>query len=146
LDPGVSSFNSAFGDIWLYDYLYSKALYLSAKAAPLAFRPRARQRRWSRSTDQSLSEMGEAMRKGEAHSALARQRISEGKKLTPDERLQKDRDLLRLMGPVHSWEFAERVNCSEKSAVYRLRYLYDAGYATRTTDRRSRGYTYEVKS
>ena len=82
------------------------------------------------------------MKRGEKHSEATKRAMSESHKMTEAQRTAKDRDALRLMGPVKTWEFAERVGCSEKMAVYRLRRLYDAGLATRESDRRSRGYTY----
>jgi len=86
------------------------------------------------------------MKKGEAHSEATKRLMSESKKLSPEERLQKDHDALRLIGPAKTWEFAERIGCSEKSAVYRLRYLYDAGLASRSRERGATAYTYEVKT
>jgi hypothetical protein len=84
------------------------------------------------------------MNKGEQHSADTRRRIAETVKEPLADRLARDREALRLIGPVHTWEFAERVGCSEKMAVYRLRRLYEAGLATRSPTRRPRGYKYEA--
>ncbi len=62
-----------------------------------------------------------------------------------ERRIGEDCEALRLMGAVMTWEYADRVGCSEQIAKNRLRVLYEKGMATRKRERGQIGWTYKAK-
>lgn len=98
-------------------------------------------KRHSEETKQRLREA----HKGRKRSEDSIRRQSAEMKLTLDEKLARDREALRLMGAVRTWQYAERTGCSEKTAKERLRRLFERGLAERIKERGQIGWTYEAK-
>jgi len=67
------------------------------------------------------------------------------RRIPPADKAARDRKALAALGQAKSWEYAQRVGCSEQTAKNRLRRLYEAGLATRRRDRGEVGWTYEAK-
>jgi predicted transcriptional regulator len=83
---------------------------------------------------------------GVRHTDEAKRRMSAEKRLPMADRIARDLELLRALGGrTWTWEFAEHMGCSEATASWRLRRLFDRGLADRRHERGQRGWTYEAK-
>lgn len=98
-------------------------------------------KRHSEETKQRLSEA----HKGRKRSDDAKRRQTAELKLTMDERIARDRELLAALGQTKTWEYAEIAGVSEKVAKERLRRLFERGLAERVKERGQIGWTYEAK-
>jgi hypothetical protein len=77
---------------------------------------------------------------GKRHTEETKRRISEAMRRPLDEDLQ----VLGSVGQTTTWEFAERIGCSEQMARNRLNRLVAAGHAEKFMGRGSRSHTYVV--
>ncbi len=84
------------------------------------------------------------MRKGQKQTDEAKRRMSETKRIPPEQRIQEDRERLRLLGQTDRFVWAEKFGCSEKTANQRLGRLVEAGYAERYRQRGASAYTYTI--
>jgi Fic family protein len=80
--------------------------------------------------------------KGRKRTEESKLRQSAEMKLTTDEKLTRDRDMLDALGETKSWEYAVHMGISEQTAKNRLRRLFERGMADRHRERGQVGWTY----
>jgi hypothetical protein len=85
------------------------------------------------------------MRKGSKVSDEVRRRMSEGKRGTKAERIERDLELLAALGQTKTWEYAEIAGVSGQVGKDRLYRLYGLGLADRHKERGQHGWTYVAK-
>jgi hypothetical protein len=85
------------------------------------------------------------MRKGSTVSAEVRKKMSESKRGTKSERMERDLKLLRTLGQAKTWEYAEAAGVEVQVGKDRLYRLYKLGLVDRHKERGHYGWTYEAK-
>jgi hypothetical protein len=84
------------------------------------------------------------MRKGQKQSDEARARMSETKRVPLGQRIEEDRERLRLLAQTDKFLWGEKFGCSDKVAAKRLNRLVEAGYAQRFRPRGATAFTYTI--
>jgi Fic family protein len=82
------------------------------------------------------------VRKGQRQTDEAKRRMSETKLVPLEERIESDREALRLLGQTDRYLWSEKFGCSEATATLRLSRLVEAGYASKFRQRGANAYTY----